>query len=68
MIKLSSFQVTTRWIGPVRKFSHSFSEPQAFGAFKFPSTIEIRYAGQGIGTLKIESFQVGAGTKTAARN
>jgi serine protease Do len=44
-----------------------FGEPQAFGAFKFPTTITVRHAGQTIGTVKLESFQVGAGTKTAAK-
>jgi S1-C subfamily serine protease len=57
-----------RRINDVDECELRFGEPQPFGAFKFPSTIEVRHAGQAVGTLKVESFQVGAGTKTAERN
>ena len=40
MIKLSSFQVMTRWIGPVRKFSQSFSGPLALRS-KILSTVAL---------------------------
>jgi hypothetical protein len=45
-----------------------FGGLQAFGTYKFPSTIEVRHAGQAVGTLKVEAIQVGAGAKTAAKN
>ena len=56
-----------RRVDDVDECEMRFGELQAFGTFKFPSTIEVRHAGQAVGTLKIESFQVGAGAKTAAK-
>jgi serine protease Do len=57
-----------RRVDDVDECEMRFGELQTFGTFKFPSTIEVRHAGQAIGTLKVESFQVGAGAKTAAKS
>ncbi len=43
-----------------------FGDLQTFGTFQFPARIEVRHAGQTIGTLQVETLQIGAGAKTAA--